>query len=406
MPWYKSGTVSVVQNSNAVIGTGTAFIANARVGDAFRAPDGGWYEVTNIASDTALSIAPNYLGSTNASGTYALAPMQGYVKDSADALRSLVNQWGAKLAALGTTGNYEILPSNKGGTGINDLSVFMQGLLNDLNDTAARATLSAAKSGANADVTSLSGLTTPLSVSQGGTGKITPVLEVGKGYIDGFTLVFNGRKSITVKAGSAYVPGPAKMLTLAADKAMTIVPVQSGFTHFYLFDNSGTADVETSNVAPTAYYNTAHQKTGDPSRRYLGSVLASSAGDIWSFRHDIRSSTITYIEGAPTQAPFTLFSGVTAPSPVSASTPTVVPSTGTTLIGVVSLSSGAYFNTCIAEQATSPAAANWITAVGPAMNCPIPIPLSRAAATSGNFLFVIFPSGTASLYVTGYIFER
>jgi hypothetical protein len=103
MPWYKSGTVSVVQNSNAVIGTGTAFIANSRVGDAFRGPDGGWYEITNIASDTAVSIDPPYHGATIAAGTYALAPMQGYVKDSADALRALVNQFGGVLAVLGTT---------------------------------------------------------------------------------------------------------------------------------------------------------------------------------------------------------------------------------------------------------------------------------------------------------------
>lgn len=103
MPWYKTGTVSVVQNSNAVLGAGTAFIANARVGDAFRGPDGGWYEVINIASDTALSIAPNYQGATNASGVYALAPMQGYVKDSADALRALANQFGGVMAVLGET---------------------------------------------------------------------------------------------------------------------------------------------------------------------------------------------------------------------------------------------------------------------------------------------------------------
>ena len=87
MPWYKAGTVSVTLNSNAVIGTGTAFIANSRVGDGFRGPDGGWYEVTNIASDTAMSISPNYQGATNTAGGYALAPLQGYVKDSADADR-------------------------------------------------------------------------------------------------------------------------------------------------------------------------------------------------------------------------------------------------------------------------------------------------------------------------------
>lgn len=117
MPWYKTGTVSVTLNSNAVIGTGTAFIANSRVGDAFRGPDGAWYEVTNIASNTALSISPNYQGVTNATGGYALAPMQGYVKDSADALRGITNTYGTKLAALGTTGNYDVLPVVKGGTG-------------------------------------------------------------------------------------------------------------------------------------------------------------------------------------------------------------------------------------------------------------------------------------------------
>jgi hypothetical protein len=117
MPWYKSGTVSVTQNSNAVFGNGTAFFSNSRVGDAFRGPDGGWYEVTNILSDTSLSISPTYRGATT-TGSYAVAPMQGYVKDSADALRSMVNQYGAKLSALGTTGNYDILPLSKGGTGV------------------------------------------------------------------------------------------------------------------------------------------------------------------------------------------------------------------------------------------------------------------------------------------------
>jgi hypothetical protein len=88
MTWYKTGTVSLAPGSNAVLGTGTSFIANARVGDAFRGPDGEWYEVINIASNTALSIAPDYQGAAVTAGAYSLAPMQGYVKDSADALRA------------------------------------------------------------------------------------------------------------------------------------------------------------------------------------------------------------------------------------------------------------------------------------------------------------------------------
>ena len=77
MTWYKTGTVTVTPGSNAVIGTGTSFIANSRVGDGFRGPDGGWYEITNIASDTAMSISPPY-GDPSA---YAIAPLQGYVKE-------------------------------------------------------------------------------------------------------------------------------------------------------------------------------------------------------------------------------------------------------------------------------------------------------------------------------------
>lgn len=170
MPWYKTGTVSVTQNSNAVIGTGTAFIANSRVGDGFRGPDGRWYEVTNIASNTALSISPNYEGPTAAGGFYSIMPVQGYQKDLSDQVRAILNDYGEKLAALGTTGNYDILPPNKGGTGITDLSVFIEGLLNDVDEPSARATLGAAKSGANDDITSLTALTTAVPVSMGGTG--------------------------------------------------------------------------------------------------------------------------------------------------------------------------------------------------------------------------------------------
>jgi len=128
MPWYKTGTVSVVLNSNAVTGVGTSFIANCRIGDAFRGPDGRWYEVTNAPSNTSLSIDPPYLGASVSGGSYALAPMQGYVKDSADALRALVNTYGAQLAALGTTGNYDVLPVSKGGTGGTDQATARAGL--------------------------------------------------------------------------------------------------------------------------------------------------------------------------------------------------------------------------------------------------------------------------------------
>ncbi|QYX54354.1 phage tail protein [Pseudomonas sp. S07E 245] len=127
-------------------GTGTNFPANSRVGDAFQGPDGRWYEVTNIASATVISILPAYLGATVAAGTYGLAPMQGYVKESADRLRQLVTQFGDTLALFG------------GATTV-------PGLLQNIG---------AAGRGVNGDITSLTGLTTALSIAQGGTGGTTP----------------------------------------------------------------------------------------------------------------------------------------------------------------------------------------------------------------------------------------
>ena len=145
MAWYRTGTVAVTLNSATVTGTGTSFVSNARVGDGFQGPDGRWYEVTNIASATVISITPNYLGATATGQSYSIAPLQGYVKQSADSLRTITNQYGTTLGLLGT-------PTDTAGL---------------------RTNIGAAKSGANNDITSITGLTTMLPVNQGGTGANT-----------------------------------------------------------------------------------------------------------------------------------------------------------------------------------------------------------------------------------------
>ncbi|VTQ00884.1 tail fiber protein [Pseudomonas aeruginosa] len=100
MAWYSTGTVAVTLNSPTVTGTGTTFSANVRVGDAFRGPDGRWYEVTNVASSTVISIKPNYQGSTSSGQSYAVAPILGYDKDLSDRFNLIANQWGATLAGI------------------------------------------------------------------------------------------------------------------------------------------------------------------------------------------------------------------------------------------------------------------------------------------------------------------
>ncbi|WP_376786885.1 hypothetical protein [Stutzerimonas nitrititolerans] len=128
--WYSTGTVAVTANSATVTGTGTAFSASVRVGDAFIGPDLGLYEVTNIASATVLSIRPNYQGTTASGQAYAIAPMQGYVKESADRLRQLVDQFGAQLAALQPWATAPTPAQAREALGANDASSLTAGLLN------------------------------------------------------------------------------------------------------------------------------------------------------------------------------------------------------------------------------------------------------------------------------------
>lgn len=117
MPWLRAGSVAVTNGSSTVTGTNADFAANARNGDSFIGPDGRNYEVSNVASATVLSILPAYQGATASGAAYSIMPVQGYDKLLSDAFNNLNNQFGPKLAALGTTGNYDILPASKGGTG-------------------------------------------------------------------------------------------------------------------------------------------------------------------------------------------------------------------------------------------------------------------------------------------------
>lgn len=118
MPWSRNGTVTVTQNSTTVTGAGTTF-GSSRNGDAFNGPDGRRYEVANIVSETVLSILPAYAGASASGAAYYIEPVQGYPKALTDAFNTVNQRWGNTLAALGTTGNYDILPLEKGGTGAN-----------------------------------------------------------------------------------------------------------------------------------------------------------------------------------------------------------------------------------------------------------------------------------------------
>lgn len=135
------------------------------------------------------------------------------------------------------------------------------GLFTATNGATARASIGAAASGANSDITSLSGLTTPLSVPQGGTGLSTiPTngrLLIGNGT--GYTLsnltagagvsITNGSGAITIAStGVTVYPGAGIPLSTGTSWGASYGTTGTG-TDVVLVDSPGLTGIPT---APTA----------------------------------------------------------------------------------------------------------------------------------------------------------
>jgi hypothetical protein len=101
MAWYRQGSISVTNGSATVTGSGTQWIANAAIGEGLRAPDGRIYEIINIASNTSLTITPNYLGSNQSGQAYEIVPTQSFLRDLAAQAADLVNQYSTIANTVG-----------------------------------------------------------------------------------------------------------------------------------------------------------------------------------------------------------------------------------------------------------------------------------------------------------------
>lgn len=113
--WINTGTISISAGGTTVTGSGTSFLTGGtQKGDMFQAPDGREYEITNIISDTQLSIFKAYQG-TNVTGSanWDIIPTQGYVKSLVDEVREYVETTNTIVDEIDTTG----LSIAHGGTG-------------------------------------------------------------------------------------------------------------------------------------------------------------------------------------------------------------------------------------------------------------------------------------------------
>lgn len=167
-----AGTLTLTNDTDAVTGSGTAFTAELAAGDFIVVTVGGipyTLPVKAVNNNTSLTLVSVYTGPTQSGAAWSAVPRvalnmvtAALVAQSAEALRGLnydKQNWQQFFTADGDV--TITLPDTSQTTGPS-----AKKLINSVSDKA--------KKGNNSDITSLTGLTTPLSVAQGGTGGSTP----------------------------------------------------------------------------------------------------------------------------------------------------------------------------------------------------------------------------------------
>lgn len=142
------------------------------------------------------------------------------------------------------------------------------------------------------------------------------------GNISGLKMTFNSTTSISVGTGSANRPADSALMAVAAviTKASLALTANT-FYHVYLFSNAGVPDIEIVTALPAAPYNgTARAKTGDTSRRYIGSIRTTTGGSVMNFNHNPATGEVMYLVDVNDANLKILLNGVaTAPTDVDCS---------------------------------------------------------------------------------------
>ena len=105
------------------------------------------------------------------------------------------------------------------------------------------------------------------------------------GEIDGLELSWVSAASISVSSGSCYIPSLGYVVQSNSTVTLTgLTTTASTWYHVYLFMSGTTPTIECVTTAPAAPYSgVARAKTGDTSRRYLGSVRSLAANTLMKF---------------------------------------------------------------------------------------------------------------------------
>jgi len=228
-------------------------------------------------------------------------------------------------------------------------------------------------------------------------------LSVPQDYISGLKMVWNSATSISVTTGSAYIPSLGRLSLVNATLTLSSLSLTaSTWYHLYLYENAGTPTLECVTTAPAAaYFGTARAKTGDTSRRYIGSVLTDGSGNIYNFRHDAEGA-VYYRVGIDT---FRVLVG-NATTATSVSCSSAVPVTSTKAFANI-INNDTTHAAWIGNADMVPSSTNYLELIGIGSSGTT-LATTIVLDSTQSFQYLMASGAAANLVVRlkGYTFER
>jgi len=240
-------------------------------------------------------------------------------------------------------------------------------------------------------------------------GLVTPMSgqPIPAGYIDGLKMEYVAPGQMRFTSGSAYIPSLGRVLALPSALTKTLTLSANTWYHNFLYSNSGVADVETATTLPdTPYSGTARTKTGDTSRRYIGSFKTNASSVISKFDHDQSSgNSITYLESI-NSPPYLVVSAGSATTATSVSCAATVPMTSRAAKFLANNNATGQFVYLSNSTAVNPLDNNfWLSLITPGSSFFASFPLD--SSQSFNYMYNAAPSGgQVFIRVAGYSYER
>lgn len=267
----------------------------------------------------------------------------------------------------------------------------------------ARGTLESSSTGSAIAFTSAAVLTvTP------GASFYNNVITQLLGDIDGLEMSWNSGSSISIGTGSAHMEASGNLVRVTSPITVTGLALgANAWGHVYLYNSGGTPGLEVVTTAPdTPYFGTARSKTGDATRRYVGSVATDASGSIRIFQNDALTGGMMYRDAANTSAGYRALSAGTATTSTSVSLAGLLPLTSRLALLKLSNTDTGILSWMISggDDAAAPSTGNGFFVIAPGVRTSTVCPVN--ASQTVNYAFASTPAGAAFIDILGYYYKR